>query len=241
MFLLLCSSLVYSIYNGYKIYYIKPYFVWTQPVLSHFSLLGCQKLILCVCHSLTPQSRSLQDNNAPEELQGLISPFSAVIAIIVANMATQYETTHIHTRTYTYTQLEDGCFLHFPDLIFCFNENQLDTTAQSSRISGLSALSYNPLLFAFFLKHTVCLSRSVQLMIHDCWSMATPVSFLTTVNLWLFCWHLTGGGPGEEEFGHGRTRRMLAASHVKSQELSWQSAPHKIKCLTSNSHWIPNK
>lgn len=52
------------------------------------------KSLFCVC--LTPKSRSLQDNDAPLELWGLISPFTALIAIIVSDIATQYET-HTHT------------------------------------------------------------------------------------------------------------------------------------------------
>lgn len=158
--------------------------------------------------------------------RGLISPVSAVIAIIATNIATQYETSHTHPHTHTYTQLNDRCFLHFPDLILSLNENQVATTAWCDHIHGLSC---DPLFLAVLLTHKACLSLSAGPMTHDCWSMAAPMSFLTSVNLWLFCWHLTGDGPQEEECGHGGSTEMLSASHQKQRrEQSWLCALHKI-------------
>lgn len=129
---------------------------------------------------------------------------------------------------YTNTHPKDTFCLHFPDLIFCFNENRGDTTGRSGHINSLSALSYDPLLF---FPH--CLSRSVRLMIHDCWSMAALVSFRTTAKSWLFCWHLTAADPWEEESGRRRARNTLTASHTESQQQSWQRAPNKSKYLFS--------
>lgn len=73
-----------------------------QVFLFLFFVAWMPKPLVCmrVCQSLTPQSTSLQDNNAPQEPRDPISPFSAVIAIIVANTATLQDTyAHVDRHT----------------------------------------------------------------------------------------------------------------------------------------------
>lgn len=114
--------------------------------------------------------------------------------------------------------------LPWSHLYLSFNENQVDTAARSGPISSLSALSYDPPLFSFFQS----VSLSVRLMTHDCWSMAAPVSFLTTVNLWLFGWHLTGGGPpGDEGFGHEEQERCWLPPTWKAKNKAGSVPPTK--------------
>lgn len=144
----------------------------TKPVCSFlFFIAWMPKPLVCVqrsisvcmhvCQSLTPQSTSLQDNNAPQEPRDPISPFSAVIAIIVANTATLQDTyAHVDRHTVHKRTLPHNLKTHSA-CTSLISSSALMKTGEirlAGPVTSAACLHWAMTLCSSFLpKHTACL------------------------------------------------------------------------------------